>query len=48
MKGAKFVLVDLYGIHQPEGSSEDEDLHTRLALDYSDGGIGEQMRIEVF
>jgi hypothetical protein len=48
MTGVKFVLVDLRGINQSEGSSVDEDLHTRPALDYFGGGIGERMRIEGF
>jgi hypothetical protein len=48
MTGVKFVSVDLYGIRQSEGSSVDEVLHTRPALDYFDGGIEEQMKIEGF
>jgi len=48
MTGVGFVSVDLYGIRQLEGSSVDKDLHTHPALDYFDGGIGEQMKIEAF
>jgi hypothetical protein len=48
MTSVEFVSVDPYGTCQSKGSSVDEDLHTRPMLDYFDGGIGEQMRIEGF